>query len=153
MKFLFPTIHGRSRTSEHNIWLQMKQRCTNPRHANFAGYGGRGISVCKRWAESFGAFLEDMGERPSEGHSIDRIDNDGNYEPGNCRWATQSEQCKNTRRNRYLEHDGRRLLISEWCAELGLRHCVVLGRLRRGDSDSQALRAVIPTKRWPRSVR
>jgi hypothetical protein len=75
----------------------MKARCTNPKSPKFRYYGGRGITVCDRWSTSFEAFLADMGDRPP-GKSIDRINNDGNYEPGNCRWATQSEQVRNRRR-------------------------------------------------------
>ena len=82
-------------------WRGMKVRCNNPKQPEFKNYGARGISVCARWMESFAAFIEDMGPRPSAAHSIDRIDNDGNYEPGNCRWATHEEQSRN-RRNTYL---------------------------------------------------
>lgn len=83
--------HGGRRTPEYMAWNSMISRCSNPRHQGFHNYGGRGIRVCDRW-RSFSVFLADMGTRPSPQHSIDRINNDGNYEPANCRWATGSEQ-------------------------------------------------------------
>jgi hypothetical protein len=82
---------------EYSVWSDMRRRCFTPTHKNYAGYGGRGITVCPRW-NSFTTFLADMGPRPSPKHSIDRKDNDGNYEPANCRWATQPEQIRNRRR-------------------------------------------------------
>ena len=89
--------HGGWKSTEYHVWAGMKQRCHNPKCAHYARYGGRGIKVCDRWQKSFAAFLEDVGHRPSLGHSLDRIDNDGNYELGNCRWATKDEQGLNKR--------------------------------------------------------
>ena len=90
------------RTPAHDSWRHMIARCSDPTHAAWRNYGGRGIAVCERWA-SFDAFLADMGERP-DGLTLDRIDNDGNYEPGNCRWATRSQQGKTSRAKRHLQH-------------------------------------------------
>jgi hypothetical protein len=89
-------LHGMTGTSEHRAWLDMRKRCSNPRNKKFKHYGGRGIAVCERWTD-FANFYADMGPRPGPGHSLDRINNDGNYEPGNCRWATWSQQRRNQR--------------------------------------------------------
>jgi hypothetical protein len=91
---IFP---GRKYRPEYSVWLSMKKRCSNARAHDYSRYGGRGIVVCERWRDSFDAFYADMGQRPSPKHSIDRINNDGNYEPGNCRWATAYEQAANSR--------------------------------------------------------
>lgn len=89
--------HGKSYTPEYSVWRGMKQRCLNPKASYYADYGGRGIKVCEKWANDFGEFYKDVGPRPSSQHSLDRIDVNGNYEPGNVRWATAREQARNTR--------------------------------------------------------
>lgn len=91
------STHGLSNTKEYATWERMIQRCENESHRDYNDWGGRGIRVCSQWRLSFETFLEDMGHRPSDSHSIDRIDNDGNYEPSNCRWATKSQQIRNRR--------------------------------------------------------
>jgi hypothetical protein len=89
--------HGMSYTSEHYAWTDMIMRCTNPNKNQYKDWGGRGIKVCDRWLESFNNFYEDMGPKPGPNYSIDRINNDGNYEPSNCKWSTKTEQNRNKR--------------------------------------------------------
>lgn len=112
------TTHGQSLyknvTSEYNTWNRMKGRCNNPKNSAYKDYGGRGIKVCERWMNSFEAFFEDMGPKPGKGYSIERKNNNGNYEPGNCRWATITDQNKNKRTNRVIEHNGRRMILQDW---------------------------------------
>jgi hypothetical protein len=90
--------HGESKHDIYRIWAGMKQRCNRPKTRSYKYYGARGVIVCERWIKSFDAFLKDMGPRPSKRHSIDRINNDGNYEPENCRWATAKQQAANKRK-------------------------------------------------------
>lgn len=138
--------HGR-RTPEYRVWVQMNQRCSNPRSSSWADYGGRGIRVCDRWRASFSAFLDDMGRRPTSKHTIDRIDNDRGYEPENCRWATRHEQNSNNRRNRIISCFGETLTITEWSRRTGISVDVIGMRVKRGWDVEQAL--TTPAKgRW-----
>lgn len=114
--------HGHTRrgkwTAEYQAWCSMRGRCCCPTNRGFSDYGGRGIKICERWLASFEAFYEDMGKRPSRRHSLNRIDNDGNYEPENCEWALPVTQSNNTRWNRLVECNG----ITETFAQLS-RKC------------------------------
>jgi hypothetical protein len=124
------TKHGYANTSTYKIWVMMRQRCGNPRDSGYPLYGARGITVCARW-HSFDAFLADMGPRPSPKHSIDRIDNDGPYSLDNCRWATPTEQARNSRRNRFIEHAGHTLCLSAWAEKTGLDSAKIWARIYR----------------------
>lgn len=104
----------------YRTWESMRRRCTNPRCHEYKRYGGRGIAICARW-DTFENFLEDMGEKPSPSHSLDRIDNNLGYSPDNCRWATKLEQVNNTRHNVYVNIQGITLTFAEWERKLGLR--------------------------------
>ncbi len=131
--------HGKRWSSEYAIWCQMKNRCLSPKVKGYHNYGGRGIKVCGRWIDSFENFYADMGPRPSPKHSIDRIDNSGDYCPENCEWRTQKQQCRNTRTNRVLEFRGEKRTLIEWSEILGVRRCMIKDRLRRGWSAEEAL--------------
>ncbi|SBV91819.1 hypothetical protein [uncultured Dysgonomonas sp.] len=127
--------HGKSKTSIFNIWVSMRARCYNTNGRYYSDYGGRGINVCDRWLESFENFYEDMGDRPSSKHSLDRIDVNGNYEPANCRWATKLEQANNTRNTVFLTHNGITKPISDWARSLGLNKQTIRSRIKQGETD------------------
>lgn len=130
----------------------MVDRCENPQNKAFSHYGGRGIAVCARW-RSFKDFLTDAGSRPSPKHSIDRIDNDRGYEPGNVRWATQKEQTRNTRANKLLTFNGETLCMSEWAERTGIGSPTIRTRLVLGWSVADALtRPVTFMPRWHKEV-
>ena len=132
--------HGMHGTVEYRAWVGMIQRCTNPRTKSWPRYGERGIVVCDRWRESFVAFYEDMGPRPGPEYSIDRIDNDGNYEPGNCRWATKKQQGRNKRNNRIVVFNGQTKTLAEWAQEMRTSPSTLHIRLeRRGWSVEKTL--------------
>lgn len=121
---LMNRTHGMSKTPEHRTWSGIKTRCYNPNVKNFDRYGGRGIKVCDRWKD-FANFFEDMGPKPSPKHSIERIDSNGDYEPGNCRWATITEQASNKRNNVMLELNGEMVTGAEFARRTGFARCTV----------------------------
>lgn len=132
--------HGQTGTRLYIRWAGMIQRTTNPNHDHYEYYGGRGISVCRRWSESFEAFAADMGPTFSPQLEIDRIDPDGNYEPGNCRWATRSQQVRNTRRTKHLTFRGRTMALADWSALLGIKPSTLSKRVTQlGWSTERAL--------------
>lgn len=110
----------KSKRPEYRIWTGMIHRCHNSKRNCYRYYGARGIVVCERWRLDFQAFLDDVGERPSPKYSLDRINNDGNYEPGNVRWADRTTQGRNTRANRILEFRGQRKCLTEWSEIVGI---------------------------------
>jgi hypothetical protein len=120
--------HGKRGSRTYTAWVNMLARCTNQNRIEWPHYGGRGITVCDRWRDSFESFLADMGDAP-EGLTLDRIDNDGNYEPGNCRWASRTVQMRNTRANRLLTFNGRTATMREWADVLGLKYSTLHKRL------------------------
>lgn len=126
--------HGEAwKTPEYAAWQHIIQRCRNSKNRGYKNYGGRGIRVCEEWANSYAAFLAYVGRRPSPKHSIDRYpNNDGNYEPGNVRWATQSDQVKNSRRGKRITCNGETLNLYDWAAKVGVSYQVIQQRLRRG---------------------
>lgn len=138
--------HGLSYTPEYRVWQTMRLRCKNPKNAAYPDYGGRGIKVCERWAESPARFIEDMGKKPSPRHEIDRINNDGNYEPGNCRWALRKENSNNRRSNRFIEHEGERKTVTQWAELLGISASVLEKRLAAGWPETRVLTTPVRPK-------
>ena len=138
-------IHGMSGTPEFTSWASLKGRCCNPNNPSFKRYGGRGITVCERWLESFDNFYKDMGPRPSLKHSLDRIDVNGNYEPSNCRWATQKEQCRNTSANTIVTYNGKSQCAAAWEEELGFGRGRISHRLACGWGVEKAFNTPIRT--------
>lgn len=130
--------HGMSGSSIYLRWHLMRRRCEKAGSPGYENYGGRGIRVCERW-RNFAEFYEDMGSPPGPGFSLDRVDNDGNYEPGNCRWATRAEQSRNTRVNRVITHAGKTQCLTDWARELGVTQSTLAERLNNGLSTKEAL--------------
>ena len=162
--------HGAARrdqhTKEYRAWASMRRRCELPSQENYHLYGGRGITVHPAWAESFAAFLRDVGPSPSPKHSLDREDPNGNYVPGNVRWATTKEQTNNKRNSVFIEHNGQSKTVAEWAEIVGLKYPTLWARLfvhgwsperalsqsrRAGPLKSNAPGGARGRRAWPRS--
>lgn len=131
--------HGMDGKPEYKAWEAMRARCYRKTDKNYADYGGRGITVCQEWRDSFEAFLAHVGMRPGKGFSIGRIDNDGNYEKGNVRWETQIQQQRNKRTTRFLTINGETKPVSEWAAIVGINKQTITERLKRGWDPGRAV--------------
>lgn len=141
---LHPKKHGMAHSKINQVWRAMRARCRNPNDAAYANYGGRGIKVCDRW-EDFSKFLEDMGPRP-DGYQIDRIDNDGDYEPSNCHWVRQVDNLNNKRTSRKLAWNGEILTVAQWAERTHIHQRTIHNRVfRSGWSVERAL--TVPTSR------
>lgn len=138
------TTHGHTKdgkaSPENTAWQSMRARCSNPNRKDYARYGGRGVAVCDRWRESFENFLVDMGPKPTPQHSLDRINVNGNYEPGNCRWATMEEQARNKRTNVIVEWNGKKKTVVEWAEQVGVNYITLWHRIvKRGWPINEAM--------------
>lgn len=137
------TTHGLSGHPLYHTWSHMISRCTDPSNADFGNYGGRGISVCERWLVGQGGmsglecFIADVGDRP-KGTSLDRVNNNGNYEPKNCRWASRSVQSRNKRTNIVVRVEGKKLCLKDACEAVGANYSTVQYRIRNGMSFNEA---------------
>ena len=140
--------HGYTNTPEHRAWINMHDRCRRPENHAYARYGGRGVRVCQRW-DSFENFLADIGKRPSAKHSLDRIDNNGDYTPENCRWTTSKVQNRNRTGNKLLTHNGQTMSVSAWAEQTGVPRGAIYMRLRSGWTVADAISTPIGERtRW-----
>lgn len=135
---------------EYRIYISMIERCCNVKNKYFYNYGSRGIKVCDRWLESFSNFFEDMGEKPTPKHTIERKNNNGDYSPENCRWATRAEQNRNMRRNAWLTFNGEKFCVVDWSKRTGLSPNTIKGRLDDGWTVEEALTTTIDQKQKDR---
>jgi len=131
--------HGESHSIEYQTWSAMKARCANPNNPAYPHYGGRGIKVCRRWLNSYGAFLKDMGRRPSPLHSIERKSNKRGYTPANCTWALRGDQMMNKRDNHVVTLRGESKIVAEWSRVTGVKASTIRARLLKGWSPARAL--------------
>jgi len=132
------STHGLTKNIAYRPWIQMRTRCANPKATSYEYYGDRGIQVCQRW-DDFTLFLQDMGERPSLLYSLDRIDTNGHYEPGNCEWKTHKDQMRNRRNTVRLTFAGETLPVSQWAERIGKPNRTLLQRIKYGWSPAQVL--------------
>lgn len=130
---------GKNKTTEYVIYCDMLTRCYNKTFPFYCYYGGRGITVCDRWRASYLAFIEDVGRRPGPEYTIDRINNNGNYEPGNVRWATRAQQLRNRSDNRLITANGRTMCLQDWANETGLNESTIHRRLTLGWAPENAV--------------
>lgn len=133
------TTHDSSHTSEYRSWRRMLSRCYNTKGKHYSRYGGRGITVCESWKNSFEAFYEDMGKKPTPLHTLERRDNDKNYDFLNCTWATRKEQANNRSTNTYYTLKGITKTLAQWCDEVGLKYSLVINRLVSGWTFPEAI--------------
>ncbi len=135
--------HGAARfrmsTKTYRTWMNMKFRCYNKNNKSYDNYGGRGITVCSRWLKAFENFLADMGEPPTPSHSIERKNNNGNYDPDNCMWATPIQQARNTRRNHVVECRGEKNIVSAWAEQSHIKASLIYARLKAGWHPERAI--------------
>jgi hypothetical protein len=134
---IFSRTHGKTGTRTYDIWCGLITRCTNPNDHAYPQYGGRGIKMYEQWRHSFAAFYADMGDAPSNSHSLDRINNDGDYEPANCRWATRTEQNRNRRQGLTLTFHGETLPMAEWAERLGISYHTLYSRIHQLHWDAE----------------
>lgn len=137
------TTHGLSKTKLHNVWNSMKERCSNPNVKNYSSYGGRGITVCDEWSDFIPFYQWAMNNGYTDELTIDRVDNDGNYEVGNCKWSTYKEQANNKRNNFCCEYQGETKTISQWSEIIGISPSILLWRVRKGWGIEKALETPI----------
>jgi len=143
------TTHGFAHLPEYKQWTAMKYRCDNPNNSGYHKYGGRGINVCTRWYD-FALFMDDMGSKPTTEHSIERIDNDGDYTPENCKWATPVEQARNTRQNHWITYKGETMCLTDWAVRLDMHAKTLDARVGRlGWTIEQAIETPVNAKRKP----
>lgn len=135
---------GASKT--YKIWTSIKQRCFNPNTEHFSRYGGRGITMHAAWADDYAVFVRDVGEKP-EGMTLERIDNDGNYEPNNVRWSSRKEQANNRVTNVYVEWTGKTMTLAQWADYLGYKYGLIGSRWKKGVRGD----ALFAPPRWSRS--